>query len=376
MKIESVCVRQLHFPLARPYKVSLLTLNEFDPFVIEIRDTEGRTGFGEVVIVPGYTTETVEGAWQLCCWLAGRIAGMDVAGAQAIARSEIHAGVGAASAVLAALDMLAAHEILRPMDALSVPLLLPLQAEDPGALADEVEDALARGFRTFKVKVGFEWQHDLARVERIQRLVAGRATLRLDANQGFSAADGAAFATRLTPKGIELFEQPCALEDWPSNAAVAAVSTVPVMLDESIYDESDIDRAATVPGVGFVKLKLKKIGSVDMLLAALARIRSLGLVPVLGDGTSLEICCWMEACVAARAIRNAGEMNGFLKTRELLFENPLPFAEGAIQIPGGYAPRIDREVLQRTTLRELTFIRSKAFANPNSRVLTRAMETS
>jgi hypothetical protein len=113
-----------------------------------------------------------------------------------------------------------------------------------------------------------------------------------------------------------------------------------------------------------------------MLLAALARIRSLGLVPVLGDGTSLEICCWMEACVAARAISNAGEMNGFLKTRDLLFENPLPFAEGAIQIPGGYAPRIDREVLQRTTLRELTFIRSKAFANPNSRALTRAMETS
>ncbi|WP_179107011.1 mandelate racemase/muconate lactonizing enzyme family protein [Variovorax sp. KK3] len=355
MKIDSVCVRQLHFPLVTPYKVSLLTMREFDPFVVEVRDTEGRSGFGEALIVPGYTTETVEGSWRLCCTLAERIAGLDAADAAAVARSEVHAGVGAASAVLAALDMLAGHEVLRPVEQVSVPLLAPLHSEDPGALAEEIEQALGRGFRTLKVKVGFAWQRDLDQVETIQRLVAGRATLRLDANQGFDSADGIAFAKRLTPQGIELFEQPCLLDDWRANAAVAAASRVPVMLDESIYDESDIDRAAGVAGVGFVKLKLKKIGSVDMLLAALGRIRALGLTPVLGDGVSLEIGCWMEACIAVRAIDNAGEMNGFLKTRERIFENPLPFAQGAIQIPAGYAPRIDRDMLVRSTLRESSF---------------------
>ena len=52
----------------------------------------------------------------------------------------------------------------------------------------------------------------------------------------------------------------------------------------------------------------------------------LGMTPVLGDGVSLEIGCWAEACVAARAINNAGEMNGFLKTSARLFANPLPFS--------------------------------------------------
>lgn len=355
MKIDYACVRQLHFPLGTPYKVSLLTLREFDPFVVEVRDADGRIGFGEALIVPGYTTETVEGTWRLCCTLAKRIAGRNAEEAAAIARAEVHAGVGAASAVLAALDMLSGHELLAPTVDLSVPILAPLHAEEPGALSDEIEYKLALGFRTLKVKVGFDWQRDLQHVEDIQQLVGSRATLRLDANQGFDLADGVAFAERLAPQGIELFEQPCLLDDWHANAAVAAASTVPVMLDESIYDVSDIDRAAGVAGVGFVKLKLKKIGSIDMLLDALARIRSHGLTPVLGDGVSLEIGCWAEACVAARAIDNAGEMNGFLKTRERIFENPLPFSEGAIRIPAGYAPRIDRAILQRCTLREAAF---------------------
>jgi L-alanine-DL-glutamate epimerase-like enolase superfamily enzyme len=355
MKIEHACVRQLQLPLVTPSTGSLLTMRVFDPFVVEIRDTEGRSGFGEALIVPGYTHETVEGSWRLCLSLAQRIIGLEAGEARALARAAVHDGVGAASAVLAALDMVTGHAQLAPNANTRVPLLAPLHSEDRGALAEEIEATLARGFRTLKVKVGFDWKNDLRHVETIQQLVRGRATLRLDANQGFDSADGIAFAKRLSPEGIELFEQPCSLDDWRANAAVAAKSTVPVMLDESIYDVADIDRAAAIDGVGFVKLKLKKMGSIDMLLDGLARIRANGLTPVLGDGVSLEIGCWMEACVAASTVDNAGEMNGFLKTRDRVFENPLPFANGAIELPGGYAPRIDREVLARSTLREATF---------------------
>ena len=355
MTITQIVVRQVALPLATPYKVSLLTMREFDPFVVEVRDTEGRSGFGEALVVPGYTSETVEGAWDLCCSLANAMVGRSVEDAMAAGRASVHRGPGAASALLAALDMLAHNEVLTPRVDLAIPVLAPLHAEDPEELATEIEQKLDDGFRTLKVKVGFDWASDLRQVQLVQELVRGRATLRLDANQGYDAIDGQAFAQRLDPQGIELFEQPCAMDDWDANAAVARVSAVPVMLDESIYGVSDIDRAAGIEGVGFVKLKLKKIGSVDMLLEALARIRSHGLTPVLGDGVSLEIGCWAEACVAARAIDNAGEMNGFLKTRQRLFCNPLAFAGGAIHIPAGYFPRLDPEVLAARTRRERMF---------------------
>ena len=355
VRIDQVIVRQIGLPLTVPYKVSLLTIREFDPFLVEVRDGEGRSGFGEALIVPGYTSETVEGGWRTCCELADAISGRSVAQAMATARRAVAHSVGAASAVLAALDMLGDNDVLRPQRELSVPLLAPLNADEPAAMADEIERALASGFRTLKVKVGFDWQADLRRVQTVQSLVAGRARLRLDANQGYGAADGAAFASRLNPDGIELFEQPCHMDDWTANAAVARVSTAPVMLDESIYGLADIDRAATIDGVGFVKLKLKKIGSVDMLIDALARIRRHGMTPVLGDGVSLEVGCWAEACVAAQAIDNAGEMNGFLKVGTRLFENPLPFAEGAIRIPAGYRPRLDPTVLSACTRRAQVF---------------------
>jgi L-Ala-D/L-Glu epimerase len=363
MKIAEVTVRQVALPLAAPYKVSLLTLREFDPFVVEVRDADGRSGFGEAFVVPGYTSETVEGSWDLCCALAGALAGRSVDYASDLVRAAVPLGAGAASAVLAALDMLASHDVLCPKTDLTVPVLAPLHADDPAALATEIEDRLREGFRTLKVKVGFDRERDLRQVATVQELVRGRATLRLDANQGYDAEEGRAFAQRLDPAGIELFEQPCAMHDWDANAAVARVSTVPVMLDESIYGVADIDRAAGIAGVGFVKLKLKKIGSIDMLLAALERIRSHGMVPVLGDGVSLEIGCWAEACVAARAIDNAGEMNGFLKTRQRLFANPLGFAHGSILVPGGYQPRLDEDVLAACTRRERVFTtRSSALA--------------
>ena len=44
------------------------------------------------------------------------------------------------------------------------------------------------------------------------------------------------------------------------------------MMDESIYGLSDIDRAGRMKGVGFVKLKLKKFGSMDLLKDGLDRI--------------------------------------------------------------------------------------------------------
>ena len=108
---------------------------------------------------------------------------------------------------------------------------------------------------------------------------------------------------------------------------------------------SDIERAADIPNIEFCKLKLKRFGSLDALKFALERVRALGMEPVLGDGTSCEVQCWMEGCVARSTIRNAGEFNGFLKPRVRLFAEPLQFADGALVMPAGYAPTMDAEVL-------------------------------
>jgi hypothetical protein len=72
---------------------------------------------------------------------------------------------------------------------------------------------------------------------------------------------------------------------------------VPIMLDEPICALADIKRAAGIRNVGFCKLKLKRFGGLSLLREALDTVRQLGMKPVLGDGQSSEIGCWMEACV-------------------------------------------------------------------------------
>lgn len=341
MMLQAFELSRLSIPLSTPYARSYRTDYSFEPILLEVRDGQGRSGWADATVTTGYTHETLDGAWDFLRAQCSALVGCDTKAAKESLLRHLATNPNAVSVGVAAVEMLEDNVLLEVATDTRIALLRGLTATDPAAVADEVEAILAAGFRTIKVKVGFGVEADLGIVSAAQFAAAGRATLRLDANRGFTREDGCRFAASLDPSGIMLFEQPCEADDWAANAAVARVSTVPVMLDESIYGMDDIDRAAAVPGVGFIKLKLKKAGGLDLLCAGLKRIRRLGAQPVLGDGVSTEISCWMEACVARGTIDNAGEMNGFLRCRERLFRNPLAFDSGAIVLPAGYRPELD-----------------------------------
>jgi hypothetical protein len=77
----------------------------------------------------------------------------------------------------------------------------------------------------------------------------------------------------------------------------------------------------------------------------LTRVRALGLGAVLGNGVATEIGCWMEACVGAKLLTTAGEMNGFLKQRQGLLTNPLRVEHGSIQLNGTSMPKLDPQAV-------------------------------
>jgi len=359
MKIADITIRRVDLPLITPYRLSYRTFETFEPILIEVRDSDGRIGWGEAHISPGSSAETREGGWAFVCGLAETLVGSDVESAKASIAEAIEESKVAGTGIRSALEMLQGHPLLEVKKPLRLRLLSPFNATAPAAIEAEVEERLDQGFRTFKIKVGGDVDSDLVRVNHIQAAVAERATLRIDANRAYEQEQGCRFAAALDPTGIELFEQPCAAEDWEANAAVAAVSRVPLMLDEPICAIDDIERAATITGVGLCKLKLKRFGGLDRLHEALTRTRALGLEPVLGDGLGCEISCWMEACVAASTIRNAGEFNGFLKPRARLFSEPLRFEQGELLLPAGYWPEVDRDALRHHTVTRQRFAASQ-----------------
>jgi len=346
VRIAEIVLRTVRVPLQRPYKLSYRTFTEFEPIIVELRSRDGRIGWGEGHISPGSSSETREGGWQFCRHYAEKIVGHDTADAMAILSSAMHESKVAATALLTAIEMLDGEPLLEIGEEARLPLLSPVNATDESAIAAEIEQRIAEGFRTFKIKVGKDAAADTKRVRAIQEALRGRATMRIDANRAYGEGDAIAFATALDPEGIELFEQPCNAEDWDANANVARVSPVPVMLDEPICAIADIERAGQIANVGFCKLKLKRFGGIKRLHAALEAVRAHGMEPVLGDGLGLDIACWMEAAIARTTIRNAGEFNGFLKAKVSLLEEPMGFKGGDLILKRGFVPRIDRAALQ------------------------------
>ncbi|MGI9421969.1 MAG: mandelate racemase/muconate lactonizing enzyme family protein [Hyphomicrobiaceae bacterium] len=348
-KIERLTLRRLALPLVRPYRLSYRTFHVFEPFVVEIETDDGAQAFGDGHISPGSSEETREAGWSFLTRHLAELPGRSVATARARMLACLGDSKVAATACLTAIDVLEAHPMLDIHDDVTLPLLTPIGATEHAEIVDEVESALSAGFKTLKVKVGKDLEADLKRLSWIQEATGGQAVLRVDANRAYSRGDAIAFATLADPTGIELFEQPCDAGDWDANAAVAAASRLPIMLDEPICALADIARAATIPGVAFCKVKLKRFGNIDNLVAAIDHITANGMVAVLGDGLGSEIHSWLEACVAAQRIDNAGEFNGFLKPHQRLLENELKVINGAIHLPKGFAGKVDRGKLDAVT---------------------------
>lgn len=334
--VRGLEISWLKLPLHTPYRLSYRTFMEFEPFLVAVRDAEGRIGWGEGHISPGSSKETREGGWAFCAAQAKRLPGLTVAEARELLLAAAPASPVAAGAMVTALEMLGQHRVLQAPVPVRHELLTPFEAATPEAIAAEVEGRLASGFTTFKVKVGKDVVADLARVREIQDAARGRVTLRIDANRAFNRADAIAFATRVDPAGIALFEQPCATEAWEDNAAVAAVSNVPVMLDEPICALADIERAGTLPGVKFCKIKLKRFVGIGRLVEALEAIRAHGMGAVLGDGLGADISAWMEAMAGAGRIHGPGEFNGFLKLEQSLLTTKLPVDGAGMTVPPGF----------------------------------------
>lgn len=333
----------LQLPLIVPYRLAFGEQRQFDAILVGVRDRDGRSGWGEATILPGYTTETVEGGWLIAQDIMSQCnTSQDITRTAHLAAKE---SPFIAAAFLTALDWLEAHPFLTRAGRFPLLGTVNGKSDHRAALEVEVEALLATGYRTLKVKIGWDVSKDLEQVNMVRAITSGRAQLRVDGNQGYSRDEAVTFLSRLDPDGIELVEQPCAAGDWDAAAAVKRAAGVPIMLDEGIYTLDDIKRAASLGCADYIKLKLMKLGSLDRLAYGLRMIADEGMKAVLGNGVAADLGCWMEIATALGTVTTAGEMNGFLKTRPQLLMPPLRM-EGADVVLDGKLPEINETTLQ------------------------------
>ncbi|MEJ7833744.1 MAG: dipeptide epimerase [Nocardioides sp.] len=288
--IVDVRTRVLSIDLHTPFVTALRRTSTIDTVVVEVTDSDGRTGWGEAPQAWRITGDSLAGA-RACLDgpLADVLRGASVEPRETAPRiaSAIVGNHGAKMAADVALHDLAARAAGLPLaehlatwsgrsDAAGesrtvVPTDVTLAAGEAGALAAAAIDRVAEGFTVLKLKVGTDAQTDLGRVRAVREAVGPDITLRLDANQGWDAVAAVTVVRAIEDAGldIELVEQPVPAHDLPGLAWVTERVSTPVLADESLFTLADLVEIVRQRAADLVNVKLAKCGGLTAALELL-----------------------------------------------------------------------------------------------------------
>ncbi len=130
--------------------------------------------------------------------------------------------------------------------------------------------ALKNRFTIFKLKVSGNINNDkrlLSEVDGFLRNHIDVFTIRLDGNQGFTEKTYLGFLDFLSSRNypIDLFEQPLPKDDYRGLKEIKKRSSVPVILDETIFNEADLKRAVEDGLCHGINIKIAKSGISESL---------------------------------------------------------------------------------------------------------------
>lgn len=321
--------RMTLWPLAIPMKVKFAHAaherQTADPVLVSIELANGVVGWGETLPRPYVTGESIESVRRIVTEVFAPllasvrpsclpdalevIDGLPTAGPDGQAISAARAGVE-----LAMLDAYCRHWP-RPVTEVVGWLGMP-QIGGPGSLGrvsysgvvggDEPKRALRSlwkmrlfGLTDFKLKVGFESDHELVTAvagKLAGAIRRGRATLRLDANGGWSLDDAIERLTAWQEWPISCIEQPLPKGHEAELVELKRHVLLPVMHDESLVTMTDAEGLIERRVADFFNIRVSKNGG------WLAAIRMAGLARRHGVGYQLG-CMVGETSILSAAGR-------------------------------------------------------------------------
>jgi len=309
MPLDRLVIYHVPTSLNRPYRLSFGVVDHFDSFIALASFADGSFRLGESTPLPGYSHETAE--------LLGREYGLLARHGllkSFLDRNRAHPFVTAP--LLTCLD----PTLAKTVDG-SVTLCPILQWNHPSEIAESLAEIAGQGNKVVKVKItpNLEEARNLLR----ETTKAGEQyglRFRYDANGALDEATAATLVGWMDDASTELLEQPFPTDAWQQMASLYASCPIPLMLDESIRDGSDVFLAAGC--ADYIKLKLAKNGSPSRLLELIRQAREIGLKVILGNGVQGMVGCWLEGQVQLLAsLENPGEMNGFRKIQNNFLGN-------------------------------------------------------
>ena len=305
MKITDIELGMLRVPLKTPFKTALRTVDTVEDIVVLVRTDSDHTGHGEApptAVITGDTHGSIVEAIER--HIKPRLIGQDISNLNHICgliQNSMERNTSAKAAV-----EIAVYDLWGQLH--GAPLYQMLGGGDPVITTDitisvdhidkMVADSIAavdRGFDSLKIKVGKDIGLDIERVKAIHAAVEGRALLRLDANQGWTAKQAVYAMHALEDAGVllELLEQPVKAADIEGLKYVTERVHTPVMADESVFGPSQVFDLIQRRAADIINIKLMKTGGISNAV----RVADIAAL----YGVQCMIGCMLESAISVAA---------------------------------------------------------------------------
>jgi L-Ala-D/L-Glu epimerase len=274
MKITDIRLGMLRVPLKTAFKTALRTVNTIEDIIVMVETDCGHIGYGEApatAVITGDIHGSIIDAIRTV--IKPKLIGQDVADLNHIIRliqTCIVKNYSAKAAVEMAVYDLFAQLYRAPLYKIlggGVPKIttdITISVDYIDKMVADSLSAIALGFETLKVKVGKDIGVDIERVKAIYAAVEGKALIRLDANQGWTAKEAVYALHKLEDAGVrlELVEQPVKAYDLEGLKYITERVHTPVMADESSFGPREVIELIKMRAADIINIKLMKTGGI------------------------------------------------------------------------------------------------------------------
>ena len=347
---KSIETLLVDIPTIRPHKMAVATMKNQTLVLVKLTTEDGFIGWGEATTIGGlgYGDESPESVkTNIATYFAPllkSLKGLNVAQTFQVIKKNINGNRFAKCAIQTALLDIQAQRLGLPLSEVlggrirnSVPVLWVLASGDTTKDIAEAEQMIqAKRHNIFKLKIGSRpVQADVEHVLAIKHALGADISIRVDVNRAWSELEAIKGIQALQDGGIDLIEQPCAIENIDAMQRLTQRFDIAIMADESLMGPESAYRLAKRNAASVFAVKVAQSGGL-VEACEVGNIAKLAGIDLYG-GTMLEgpvgTIASAQVFSTFHNLAYGTELFGPLLLTENILKTPLQYQNFELQLP-------------------------------------------
>ena len=361
---KSVETLLVEIPTIRPHKMAVATMQTQTLVLVKITAEDGLAGWGEATTIGGlgYGEESPESVKAnietYFAPLLKSLKGLNVAQTMQAIKRNINGNRFAKCAVQTALLDIQAKRLGQPLSEVlggrlrnSIPVLWVLASGDTGKdIAEAQKMIAAQRHNIFKLKIGSRAvEADVEHVLAIKQALGKDISIRVDVNRAWSELEAVKGISLLQHGGVDLIEQPCAIDNIDAMERLTRKFDIAIMADESLMGPHSAYHLAKRNAASVFAVKVAQSGGL-IEGCEVGKIAKLAGIDLYG-GTMLEgpvgTIASAHAFSTFESLAYGTELFGPLLLTEEILKTPLQYRNFELAVPqqAGLGIELDEDKL-------------------------------